>query len=178
MSALEGSAIISRNGKKHVLNVLDAEGPRQLNCKRYFKKKLASKKGYKREVRGIEKSRFFIAAKKAKYGHGQGNWHLSPLRTIAVDPTKIPLGSLVYIPALKGLKGVLPGGAKIVHDGYVFAGDTGSGIKGNHIDIFQGLRDKNPFPGVFKSTSKKTFRAYIVQNSKATSAMRVLHHVK
>lgn len=41
-------------------------------------------------------------------------------RTIAVDPTKIPLGSIIYIQGY----------------GYYVAEDTGSAIKSNRIDIF------------------------------------------
>jgi 3D (Asp-Asp-Asp) domain-containing protein len=42
--------------------------------------------------------------------------------TIAVDPSVIPLGSLVYIPTL----------ANVVF----IAEDTGSAIKGNRIDVY------------------------------------------
>lgn len=46
----------------------------------------------------------------------------SSFRTIAVDPTVIPLGSLVYIPTLSNV--------------VFIAEDTGSAIKGNRIDVY------------------------------------------
>lgn len=46
--------------------------------------------------------------------------------TIAVDPDVIPLGSVVYIPALSHLESA----------GFYVAEDTGSAIKGNRIDIY------------------------------------------
>jgi 3D (Asp-Asp-Asp) domain-containing protein len=52
---------------------------------------------------------------------------LSFYRSIAVDPSVIPLGSRVYVPAYR-------------HDGYggwFVAQDTGGAITGNHIDIYR-----------------------------------------
>lgn len=67
-----------------------------------------------------------------KWGLGKGRCALKPYRTIAVDPRFIPLGSMVYIPAVKGM--VLPDNT--VHDGIFMAEDIGSAIKNYHIDLF------------------------------------------
>jgi 3D (Asp-Asp-Asp) domain-containing protein len=52
---------------------------------------------------------------------------LRPYRSVAVDPRLIPLGSLVYVPAYKPLN----------KDGWFRAEDTGSAIKGRHIDVYR-----------------------------------------
>ena len=51
----------------------------------------------------------------------KGQWH------VAVDPTVIPLGSRVYIPAYR-------------HDpygGWFVARDTGGAIRGRHVDVYR-----------------------------------------
>jgi len=60
---------------------------------------------------------------------------VSPMRTLAVDPTVIPRRSIVFIEETVGL--VLPGGR--VHDGLWYASDTGGAIKGQKIDLFTGM---------------------------------------
>lgn len=71
----------------------------------------------------------------APFGIGERGYHLIPFRTVAVDPKFIRLGAVLYVPALVGIR--LPSGE--VHDGFVFAHDTGQGIIGNRIDIFVGF---------------------------------------
>ncbi len=51
---------------------------------------------------------------------------LSYLRSVAVDPSLIPLGSHIYIPAYAGVNG-----------GWFEADDTGGAIIGRHIDVFR-----------------------------------------
>ena len=76
----------------------------------------------------------FYVLHDAPYGIGENRHRLVPFRTIAVDPHVIQLGAVLYAPALRGIR--LPSGE--VHDGYVFADDTGQGIDGHRIDVFVG----------------------------------------
>ena len=62
---------------------------------------------------------------------------LVPYRTLAVDPSVVPLGTVVYVPALEGVR--LPGGE--THDGLCIAQDTGQGIEGRRVDIFVGFEN-------------------------------------
>ena len=68
------------------------------------------------------------------FGDGVGTCALVPFHTIAVDPKRIPLGSLVRIKETVGMK--LPDGS--VHNGLWRADDVGSAIKGDRIDLFVG----------------------------------------
>ena len=57
-----------------------------------------------------------------------------PMRTLAVDPSVVPRGTVVFIKETVGLP--LPGGG--VHDGLWYASDIGGAIKGDRIDLFTG----------------------------------------
>jgi 3D (Asp-Asp-Asp) domain-containing protein len=56
------------------------------------------------------------------------------MRTVAVDKDLIPKGSILFIKETVGL--LLPDGTR--HDGYWYASDTGSAIKGKRIDLYTG----------------------------------------
>ncbi len=109
------------------------------------------------------------------YGLGVRNFRLQPFRTIAVDKTVIPYGTVLFIPELKGKTMVLPDSSSAVHDGYVFAGDAGSAIKGIHIDVFTGTSTDNPFPGLIASNSSGVFKAYMVTDVEIINSMLRLH---
>ena len=70
----------------------------------------------------------------APYGLGVGACPLVPYRSLAVDPRRIPLGSLVRIEETVGMR--LPDGS--LHDGVWRAEDIGSAIQGDRIDLFAG----------------------------------------
>ena len=116
-----------------------------------------------------------------KYGHGVRNYKLIPYRTIAVDPSKIPYDSILYIPAARGVEIELPDGSIVYHDGYFFAGDTGGAIKGSHIDVYLGPVEGNPYRrGVnpfswIKSHESGTFRTYLVNDLEIINQLRSLH---
>ena len=61
------------------------------------------------------------------------------MRTVAVDKTLIPKRSVLFIKETVGLK--MPDGT--VHDGYWYASDVGSAIKGKRIDLFTGSGSKS-----------------------------------
>ena len=64
------------------------------------------------------------------------------MRTVAVDRNLIPKGSILYIKETVGLK--MPDGSR--HDGYWYASDSGSAIKGQRIDLFTGFSSASMNP--------------------------------
>lgn len=91
---------------------------------------------------GTEEYRYRWCGKNAPYGYGFEDRILIPFRTIAVDPSVVPLDSLVFIPAARGA--VLPDGT--LHDGYFHALDIGSAIINRRIDVFTAYGDQSaPF---------------------------------
>ena len=56
------------------------------------------------------------------------------MRTVAIDSHLIPKRSVLFIKETVGLK--MPDGS--THDGYWYASDAGSAIKGKRIDLFTG----------------------------------------
>ncbi len=77
----------------------------------------------------------YLVVRNAPFGVAMPGFKLVPYRSISVDPRRITLGAVLYIPALAGV--TLPSGD--VHDGFCFAHDTGQGIVGNRIEIFVGF---------------------------------------
>lgn len=75
-----------------------------------------------------------LAADEFPFGRGATGKAITPLRTVAVDPARIPLGSVLYIPAYHGLRG--PDGD--THDGCFIAQDRGLKVQDKHVDIFTG----------------------------------------
>lgn len=158
-AALEGSVQVTSN--QSLLGVYNYAGrgdTDQVNCATYYPTL--------KNISATNRVRF--QRSNTQYGEGvSGN--LVPYRTIAVDRSLIPIGSVVYIPDARGVTVTLPSGEPAVHDGYFYAGDVGNAIKGNHIDVFLGIAKQNPFPFV-KSTASATFNAYIV-NAPSLKAM-------
>lgn len=84
---------------------------------------------------------FHILPPGIKWGTGSSGLPLAPFRMVAVDPTLIPMGSLLYLPELDGLRmpGRAPAGG-FIHDGCVVAADVGGAIKGRQLDLFVARR--------------------------------------
>lgn len=68
------------------------------------------------------------------FGDGVGTCALVPFHTIAVDPSVIPMGSVVRIDETVGM--ILPDGS--THDGLWRAEDVGGAIKKDRVDLFVG----------------------------------------
>ena len=84
--------------------------------------------------------RYLICPPDAPYGYCYDFAKLYPFKSLAVDPTVIPLGSKVYLPDAVGA--VLPDGT--VHDGFFTASDIGEAIKDQRIDVFTSYGDQSP----------------------------------
>jgi 3D (Asp-Asp-Asp) domain-containing protein len=67
-------------------------------------------------------------------GRGATGKPITPLHTVAVDTTVIPLGTPLYVPELVGL----PRADGTPHDGCFVAEDRGLKVVGHHIDVFTG----------------------------------------
>jgi len=119
------------------------------------------------------RSRFGIS--KGPYGDGAGGYQLVPFRSIAVNTNLIPLGTVLYIPAARGIAVTLPSGRTVQHDGYFFASDRGGDVRRNHIDVFVGHTKENPFPSFISSSSRETFEAYVVHDGRVTPKLHHLH---
>jgi 3D (Asp-Asp-Asp) domain-containing protein len=82
-------------------------------------------------------------------------------RSVAVDPTLIPLGSLVYVPAYKPLN----------KDGWFRADDVGGAIKGRHIDVYRRPPDSPSDTGRYL----KDRRIFIVPKDDVATYVRKAH---
>jgi 3D (Asp-Asp-Asp) domain-containing protein len=73
------------------------------------------------------------------WGRGATGKGITPLVTVAVDSTIIPLGTPLYIPEYDGIVRDTSGATK--HDGCFLAEDRGLAVKGQHVDVFTGYRE-------------------------------------
>ncbi|TNE99615.1 MAG: hypothetical protein EP326_07810 [Deltaproteobacteria bacterium] len=82
---------------------------------------------------------------------------LTPLKTIAVDPDVIPLGSKVYIPEFDQNPNVPQ---LVSHDGCFVASDTGHDFTGKRIDVFSGTHDEYKSIETILQTWNRKVRIY------------------
>lgn len=154
------------SGKVRTYNYAGRGKDLQVDCSKYFKGPLI-------KPEAIGRTRYTYA--RGEFGDGVKGLILVPFRTIAVDTTTYPIGTVLYIPSARGIEIELPSGKKVLHDGYFFAGDIGGAIKGNHIDVFTGVYRKNPFPKIVQSKSSATFGAMTVSDKRIIEILRGLH---
>ncbi|HYQ15551.1 MAG TPA: 3D domain-containing protein [Polyangiaceae bacterium] len=73
------------------------------------------------------------------WGRGATGKGITPLLTVAVDSSVIPLGTPLYIPEYDGVVRDASGTTK--HDGCFLAEDRGLAVKGQQVDVFTGQRE-------------------------------------
>ncbi|MGA7934079.1 MAG: 3D domain-containing protein [Kovacikia sp.] len=166
-AALQGTVLVEDGRHRPVTYNFSGRGASpQVDCSPFF----SSLSG--ETLDKVNRVRFSRA--RAAYGYGTGGFKLVPYRTIAVDRSQIPIGSVLYVPAARGRQITLPSGEQVIHDGYFFAADVGSAIHGNHIDVFVGTAERNPFSFI-ASRSSGTFKAFLVQAPEITQVLWALH---
>jgi 3D (Asp-Asp-Asp) domain-containing protein len=167
-ASLEGTAYVRDSlGNIHVINFARTGDRSFVDCR--------TCKKYAGSTLKVENWGKALWNKSAGFGDGVKNYFLVPFRTIAVDQTAIPYGSVIFIPAAKGKLVSLPNGKQATHDGYFFAGDTGGAIKKNHIDVFTGISSGNPFPLVIQSDENQPFEAILITDPEIIHTLTLLH---
>ena len=111
----------------------------------------------------------------APYGLGVASFRLVPFRSLAVDASVFHVGTVLFIPSLRGTPITLPDGRQAMHDGFVMAADRGGAIKGAHIDFFKGPNRSDAVPAGLASDAQHTIPAFIVSDPTITAALRALH---
>ncbi len=157
LGGIEGTFVITLpDGQRRTYNYAGAVGPKQADCAKFFSKPA-------KWVTALNKQTYALTPH--AYGTGAHGIKLVPFRTIAVDPSLIPLRSVVFIPDAVGTPIPLPDGGTAKHDGYFLAGDTGGAIRQEHLDLFTGTSRHRVFMRVAKASKPQTFSdAYIVNS--------------
>lgn len=167
LGALQGVIMIkASDGTKRTYTYERTAPKAEVDCADYFKKPASW-------TRAAGRSRFDVS--KGPFGDGAGGFQVVPFRSVAVDTRLIPLGTVLYVPAARGVAVTLPSGRRAVHDGYFFASDRGGGIRENHIDVFAGNWPENPFPSFVSSTPQRPFEAYVVADERVKPHLHRLH---
>lgn len=161
-ASLEGSVrVLSHHGKATVFNYIgNRDEQLQVDCSPWV------------SLPGLGYSRFYKA--KGEFGDGVNGYVLRPYRTIAVDPSWVAFGTVLFVPAARGTALIMPDGSKVIHDGYFFVGDTGGALYGNHLDVFIGSAEENPFKFV-RSSKSYAFEIYVIQNQRIQHSLESQH---
>jgi 3D (Asp-Asp-Asp) domain-containing protein len=167
--AIEGSIRTTKDGQLRTINFAGTKTDSQVDCAQV----LSISPNQKPWIISTGKS--YFAPSIGNWGDGVNGFRLAPFRSAAVDKSLIPYGSVIFIPSLRGQRLQLQTGQSVIHDGYLFAADTGGAIKGNHIDIFCGDTVKNCMPTLIKSDQSKVFDAFIMNSPELASELRKLH---
>jgi 3D (Asp-Asp-Asp) domain-containing protein len=164
-AVIEGTVFIQKENKTYVFNYAGRSKEIQYDCRQCIK--------YKNYENYLNSGKVLWELSSG-FGKGCRNNNLVPFITIAVDTSLISIGSVIYVPEAKGAKYTNMEGKLVEHEGLFFAGDVGSKILGNHIDIFLGTSKKNPFEFI-KSNHTGVFEAYMVTDKNLIDKYASLH---
>ena len=77
---------------------------------------------------------------RANWGYGSDGNPLTPLRSLAIEQSVVPHGTVLYIPEWDGVR--IPASPRglggFTHDGCFRADDIGYGVEGRHYDLYAG----------------------------------------
>jgi 3D (Asp-Asp-Asp) domain-containing protein len=90
-------------------------------------------------------------------------------RTVAVMDGTLPAGTVIFIPAARGLK--LPNGRR--HDGYFFVADVGA-LNSNQLDLYVGTR-KLSWWIIGSGRTGRTLAAYVVTDRTIVARFKAAH---
>jgi 3D (Asp-Asp-Asp) domain-containing protein len=158
--AMQGSFMVVYGGHSNTYNVSGKSDAWPVDCSDCYRYNSSRSK-----FRRID-SRFGLTA---------SGFSIVPYRSLAVDPSVIPIGTVLFIPAARGMKVTMPEGRVIRHDGLFFAADTGGKIRGNHIDVYTGTDRKSPFLAWAQSDPKNPVEAYVIADPAASAWLSNLH---
>lgn len=164
-AGLQGSVYIKKEGQIFLAHYAGRSEVVQYDCRECHK--FRNYAGYDK----TGKVRWEISQGKVT---GAVGLPLVPYKSVAVDPSVIPYESVLFIPEAVGTLYPDLNGLLVRHDGYFLAADTGSLIKGHHIDVFLGPTLDNPFDFV-KSREESTFQAFVVENSLIKQELLDMH---
>lgn len=164
-AVIEGTVFIQKENRTYVLNYAGRSKEIQYDCRQCIK--------YKNYENYLNSGKVLWELSSG-FGKGCKNYNLVPFITIAVDTSIIPIGSVIHIPMAKGVKYADSEGKLVEHDGFFFAGDVGSKIKGNHIDVFLGSSKENPFDFI-KSNHTGVFEGYLITDKNLIAKYTGLH---
>jgi 3D (Asp-Asp-Asp) domain-containing protein len=103
-------------------------------------------------------------------GLASKTYGLVPYRTVAVRADGIPLGTVLYVPAARGLR--LPNGQR--HDGYFFVADIGA-MRSTQLDLFADTHKLSWSIIGSGTASSRTSTAYIVTDPKIVKSLKAAH---
>lgn len=167
LGAMEGTLRVTQPDGSHLTLNYESKGDTQeTTCGTFFPNLSDA------VVAGTERVRW--KKSRGPFGEGSNGLILVPFRSWAVDRTRIPIGTALYVDAARGVSITLPDGTKVRHDGYFYAADVGGAIKQNHIDSYHGVGKQNPFSFI-KSTPQPTFTARIVRRASTIAFLKAEH---
>jgi 3D (Asp-Asp-Asp) domain-containing protein len=170
LGGMEGTVRVTMSsGKSRTFNVVKA-GSALVDCTTV---KQPNGKFLSRMFAGTGRSRFIETSE--PFGLGIRNYRLVPYRSMARKDALVLPGTVIYVPALREKMVTLPSGAKIAHDGYLFAADTGSRLKNTQIDLFTGVMKKNELPHFVTSKNTDQFPFYVIEDPEIKKALRAMH---
>ncbi|MCE0484947.1 MAG: hypothetical protein LV479_12010 [Methylacidiphilales bacterium] len=142
---------IDRDGKKHqIFLTRDAYDRAEVEAVAVGVDKQGNERFAYRVSRGVWRE-----LPEGSAGMGNKMNTLVPMIHVAAEQKKYPYATMIFLPIAVGVK--LSGGAPM--DGYFWVSDTGSGVKGNHFDLFVG--DEKAYQDFLSRDKKPTYETTI-----------------